>query len=125
ALEIGHGLDRLGFAWFEEPIPDDELDGYVRLAAELELPVTGGEQFTTVARFRPYLESHAFDVVQPDAGWCGLSEALTIAEVAAGYDVGLMPHNWHNGAMTLANAHLVASLEQRLPLELSMVQGPL
>jgi L-alanine-DL-glutamate epimerase-like enolase superfamily enzyme len=125
ALEVGRGLDRLGCAWFEEPIPQDDLDGYVRLAAELDLPVTGGEQFTTLARFRPYLERRAFDVVQPDAGWCGLSEALTIAEVAARYDVGLTPHSWHNGAMTLANAHLVASLDRRLPLELSMVQGPL
>lgn len=125
AVEVGRGLDRLGCAWFEEPIPQDDIDGYVRLAAELDLPVTGGEQFTTLARFRPYLERHAFDVVQPDAGWCGLTEALTIAEVAARHGVLATPHSWHNGAITLANAHLVASLEERLPLELSMVQGPL
>src|SRR5262249_5068828 len=125
ALEVGHGLDRLGCAWFEEPIPQDDLDGYVRLAAELELPVTGGEQFTTLARFRPYPERRAFDVVQPDAGWCGLTEALTIAEVAVRHGVRLTPHSWHNGAMAVANAHLVASLDRPLPLELSTVQGPL
>ncbi len=42
AVEVGRGLDRLGCAWFEEPIPQDDIDGYVRLAAELDLPVTGG-----------------------------------------------------------------------------------
>ena len=56
ALPIAKELDRLGFTWFEEPIPQDDIDGYVRLNAAVDMPITGGEQYTTLERFRPYLE---------------------------------------------------------------------
>jgi L-alanine-DL-glutamate epimerase-like enolase superfamily enzyme len=125
ALAITKELARLGFTWFEEPIPMADIDGYARLNRATDLPITGGEQFTTVEQFRPYLEKGAYSIVQPDAGWCGISEALRIAEVAHRYGVDLCPHNWHNGLMTLANAHLVAALPNPRLLELCMIQGPL
>ena len=37
----------------------------------------------------------------------------------------MCPHNWHNGLMTMANAHLVAALPDPKVLELCMIQGPL
>lgn len=125
ALIVAKELDRLGFIWLEEPIPQDQIDGYARLNRAVELPVTGGEQYTTVEQFVPYLEKQAYKIVQPDAGWCGLSEGMRIAEMADHYGAGLCPHNWHNGLMTVANAHFVAALPRPKYLELCMVQGPL
>lgn len=125
ALEIARELDRLRFAWFEEPIPQADVEGYARLSAAADLPVTGGEQFTTVEQFQRPLEAKAYDIVQPDAGVCGITEATAIARTADGYGVGLCPHNWHNGLMTLANAHLVAALPNPKALELCRIQGPL
>ena len=125
ALAIGQKLDALGFAWFEEPIPAAEIDGYARLCAALETPVTGGESLTTLEQFRPYLERHAYDIVQPDVGLCGISEAMRIAQVAHRYGVDLCPHSWHNGLMAVENAHLVAALPHPRVLELCMIQGPL
>jgi L-alanine-DL-glutamate epimerase-like enolase superfamily enzyme len=125
ALPIAWELARLEFSWFEEPIPMADIDGYARLNRATDLAISGGEQFTTVEQFRPYLEKGAYRIVQPDAGWCGISEALRIAEVADRYGVELCPHNWHNGLMTMANAHLVAALPHPRVLELCMIQGPL
>jgi L-alanine-DL-glutamate epimerase-like enolase superfamily enzyme len=45
--------------------------------------------------------------------------------MAQRYGVYLCPHNWHNGLMTVANAHLVAALPNPRVLELCMIQGPL
>lgn len=125
ALPIAQELERLGFTWFEEPIPQRDIDGYARLNAAVDLPITGGEQFTTLEQFRPYLERKAYAIVQPDAGWCGITEAMKIARMAQRYGVDLCPHNWHNGLMTMANAHLVAALPHPHVLELCMIQGPL
>ena len=125
ALAIAVELDRLGFTWFEEPIPQADVDGYARLNAAVDLPITGGEQYTTVEQFRPYLEKRAYGIVQPDAGWCGISEAMKIAEVAHRYGVDLCPHSWHNGLMAMENAHLVAALPTPRVLELCLIQGPL
>lgn len=125
ALAIAKELDRLGFTWFEEPIPQTDVDGYARLNAAVDMPITGGEQYTTVEQFRPYLEKRAYGIVQPDAGWCGISEAMRIAEFADRYNVDLCPHSWHNGLMAMANAHLVAALPNPRVLELCKIQGPL
>ena len=125
ALQIGRELDRLGFVWFEEPIPMADIDGYARLNAALNLPISGGEQLTTLEQFRPYLEKRAYGILQPDAGWCGISEGMRIAAAAQRYGVDICPHSWHNGLMAMANAHLVAALPNPRVLEVCMHQGPL
>ena len=125
ALAIAKEIERLGFAWFEEPLPLADVDGYARLNAAVGIPISGGESLTTLEQFRPYLEKGAFSIVQSDAGWCGLSEAMRIAEAASRYGVDLCPHSWHNGLMAMANAHLIAALPRPRPLELCRHQGPL
>lgn len=125
ALTIAKELNRLGFTWFEEPIPQADVDGYARLNAAVEMPITGGEQYTTLEQFRPYLQKRAYAIVQPDAGICGITELMKIAEVAHGYGVDTCPHSWHNGLMCMANAHAVAALPNPRVLELCMIQGPL
>jgi L-alanine-DL-glutamate epimerase-like enolase superfamily enzyme len=136
ALTIAKELDRLGFAWFEEPIARENIDGYARLCAAVEMPISGGETFHTVEQFRPYLEKKAYDIVQPDAGICGITELLRIAEVANRYGVDLVPHSWHNGLMCMAHAHAIAALplqhrakgdtsRHHNVVELCLIQGPL
>ena len=125
ATTIAKELDRLGFIWFEEPIPQADIAGYARLAAAVDMPITGGEQFTTLEQFRGHLDQKAYDIVQPDVGWCGITEALKIAQAAEQRGVRVIPHNWHNGLMTMANAHFVAALPHPIFCELCMIQGPL
>ena len=125
ALVIGRALDEMGWTWFEEPIPQTDVDGYARLNAALNVPVTGGEQLTTVEQFEAYLAKKAYAIVQADGGWCGLTEGMRIARRAWEFGVPMAPHNWHNGLMTMANLHLVASLPFPKVLELNMFQGPL
>ena len=67
SLPIARELDRLGFAWFEEPMPWSDVASYAELNRAVELPITGGESFATLAQMRPYLDAGAYDVVQPDA----------------------------------------------------------
>jgi L-alanine-DL-glutamate epimerase-like enolase superfamily enzyme len=125
ALPIARELDRLGFAWFEEPIPSSEIEGYARLCAAVDMPISGGESFTTLEQFRPYFERKAYDIVQPDVALCGITEAIRIAHKSTLYDVDVCPHSWHNGLMALANGHYVAALPNPRVLELCMIQGPL
>ncbi len=125
AMPIAKELERLNFAWFEEPIPQMDIDGYARIAASVEMPISGGEQFTTAEQFRGHFEKKAYDIVQPDMGWCGLSEGMRIAHMAEHYGIKVIPHNWHNGLMTMANAHFVAALPHPILCELCMIQGPL
>ncbi|HEU4423303.1 MAG TPA: mandelate racemase/muconate lactonizing enzyme family protein [Pilimelia sp.] len=125
ALTVARGLDELGFAWFEEPLPQADIEGYELLNQGVRMPITGGERFTSVREFRPYLERGAYAIVQPDAGICGITECLRIAEMARYHGAEFCPHGWHNGLMAMAHAHLMAGLRATHPVELCTVQGPL
>lgn len=124
-LEIAKAMDTLGWTWFEEPIPQRDIEGYARLNAAVDMPITGGEQFTRLEMYEPYFEAKAYGIVQADGGWCGLTEAMRIAERAHELGVDYCPHSWHNGLMAMANGHLVAALPKPRVLELCMFQGPI
>jgi L-alanine-DL-glutamate epimerase-like enolase superfamily enzyme len=125
AAELAAGLHDRGVLWLEEPLAKDDLEGYTWLQSRTDLPISGGESFTTLEQFRPWLEAGAFDIVQPDAGVCGISEVMRIGRAAHAFDRRLVPHSWHNGLMALANAHAVAASPNSDMLEECMVQGPL
>lgn len=125
AAVLARGFSERGVLWFEEPLPKDDLEGYVWLRRQSDMTISGGESLTTIEQFRPWLEAGAFDIVQPDAGVCGLSEVMRIGQLAHRHGARLVPHSWHNGLMAVANAHAVAALPNADLLEDCMVQGPL
>ena len=125
AMTIAKEMDAMGCAWFEEPIPQADIDGYAQLNAAVDMPITGGEGRTTVEQLEPYFAKNAYAIVQADGGICGLTEGMRIARRAHEFGVGMCPHNWHNGLMLMANAHLVAALPEPKVLEQCMIQGPL
>lgn len=128
ALAIAKELDTLGFTWFEEPISNkgiEGVEGYARLNAAVEMPITGGESLATLEQFRPYLEKKSYSIIQQDAGICGISEVMRIAEMGYQHGADTCPHSWHNGLMAMAHAHVVAALSKPRVVELCMIQGPL
>ena len=49
----------LDLAWFEEPLPAEDLGGHVRLLAQATLPVAVGESIYSLSHFREYLQRGA------------------------------------------------------------------
>ena len=43
AIEVGHGMEELGFIWLEEPFHEQKLHDYQALCRELTMPVMGTE----------------------------------------------------------------------------------
>jgi len=125
ALTIGRFLDQAGWSWFEEPLPKDQIDGYARLNKELQIPITGGESNATLEEFEPFFAQQAYDKAQLDVGVTSLSEAIRIYHRAQEHGIELFTQNWHNGLLTLANAHFLAALPEEHVLELFIGQGPL
>jgi L-alanine-DL-glutamate epimerase-like enolase superfamily enzyme len=66
ALRTARMLAEYDVAWFEEPLPPDNLRDYVLLRQAALVPIAGGEVFTRRQSFQPWLQAGAFDIVQPD-----------------------------------------------------------
>ena len=46
-------------AWYEEPLPAEDLGGHIRLSASTSLPIAVGESIYSLSHFREYLQRDA------------------------------------------------------------------
>ncbi|MEX2650718.1 MAG: enolase C-terminal domain-like protein [Alphaproteobacteria bacterium] len=95
AVELARAVAHIDLAWIEEPLHAEDLDGFRALRAAVPgARWTTGEHRATRYGFRQLIAERLVDAVQPDLRWCGgLTEALRIADLAAAFDVPVMPHH--------------------------------
>ena len=111
ALETAKMLARYDIVWFEEPLPPDDLEGYIELRRHSPVPIATGEVLTRRQSFRPFLEQHAVDIIQPDCTKCGgLTEAWRIAWMAYDHNIQWVPHGWNTAIGLAADLHLSAAM---------------
>ena len=93
AIRRARHLEPLDVAWFEEPLPADDLGGHARLARSTSLPIAVGESLYSLLHFREYLHVGACSVVQVDAARIGgITPWLKVAHLAEAYNVPVCPH---------------------------------
>ncbi len=111
ALRTAQMLAEYDVGWFEEALPPDDIEGFIRLRNAAPLPITGGEVLTRRQSFIPWIERGALDIVQPDATKCGgLTEARRIAWMAYDHNIGFVSHGWNTAIGLAADLHLAAAL---------------
>ncbi len=97
--------------WFEEPLPPDNLHDFIALRKLGLVPVAGGEVLTRRQSFAPWLEQHAFDIVQPDVTKAGgISEERRIAWMAEDHGVRFIPHGWNTAVGLAADLQLASAI---------------
>ena len=93
AIRRARQLATLDVAWFEEPLPADDVNGHRRLAAATTVPVAVGESLYSVGQFAAYLQDNACSVVQVDVARVGgITPWLKVAHMAAGFNLPVCPH---------------------------------
>jgi L-alanine-DL-glutamate epimerase-like enolase superfamily enzyme len=93
AIEVGRLLEEIRAAFFEEPCPFDHLDDTKTVADALDVPIAGGEQETSLRRFRWMIANRAVQVVQPDLHYNGgFIRTTRVARMAAAAGLPITPH---------------------------------
>lgn len=116
AIRLGRSIQDLDIAWFEEPVPPEDLAGYREVKAALQMPIAGGEAEFTRWGFRQLIAGRCMDILQPDvcaAG--GISECKKIADMANAFGVRVNPHVWGTGVGLAASLQLIAALPHNPP----------
>ena len=52
AIRLAQAVEHLDISWFEEPVPPEDLDGYISVKSATSIPVAGGETEYTRFGFR-------------------------------------------------------------------------
>jgi D-galactarolactone cycloisomerase len=117
AIRVGRALERLGFGWYEEPLPrmvrGVSYVGYPELSQSLDIAVAAAEGLETRGAFHAFLQAGGADIVQPDVGGCGgIGEALFVAQLAELYGRRCIPHCWGGAVLIAATLQLLAVLPE-------------
>ncbi|MEX1295489.1 MAG: galactonate dehydratase [Candidatus Limnocylindrales bacterium] len=126
AIRYGQALAEYDPWFFEEPVPPEDVDGYVTVARALPgIPVAGGERLVGRWAFRPFFERGALAVAQPDVCHAGgISECRRIAAMAEAHGLAVAPHNPLGPVATMANLHLAAATPNHLVQEVMRSDVP-
>jgi len=110
ALNASKMLANYDVHWFEEALPPDALEDYVKLREHSPVPISGGEVLTRRQAFQPFLEARAFDIIQPDVTKVGgISEERRIAWMAQEHGVQFIPHGWNTAVGLAADLQLASA----------------
>lgn len=124
-LQIAPVLEELKFTWFEEPTRKN-IDDYLAIKRALPtVKISGGEGVLNRGELSEWIDRGAYDIVQHACDDAGVTEAWHMARMAHTRGKLLCPHNWQDGLVTVANAHLMAAAPNRFLLESNMTPNPL
>jgi D-galactarolactone cycloisomerase len=113
AIRLGRELEDMGWRlrWYEEPVTQEDLDGYGEVRRALKTPIAGGENEYTVFGFKTLLEKRCLDIAQPDlcaAG--GFSGCRHIVALAHAHGVQVNPHVWGSAVGQAASLQIIAAI---------------
>lgn len=116
AIAYGNAVADQAIGWFEEPVPPEDIAGYLEVKARQPIPVAGGEASFARWDFAKLIQARAMDVLQPDVAACGgISELKKIADMASAFGMRVNPHVWGTGVALAASLHLLAVIPDNPP----------
>ena len=122
AIKLARAIEPYDIAWFEEPVPPEDIEGYLEVKRNTDILIAGGECEYTRYGFRALINRRAVDVLQPDlcaAG--GFTEMRNIVALASAANLPVIPHVWGTNVGLAASLQFFAALpnfpERRFPAE--------
>jgi len=124
-IKIARRLDKFNLAWYEDMLPWQMTEQYVRLANSCTTPICTGEDIYLKEGFKPLLESGGVSVIHPDLlSSGGILENKKIGDMAQDYGVAMAVHMAESPITCMAAVHSVAATENFLALENHSIDVP-
>ena len=116
-IKLGRELERYDVYWLEEPLPQDDLEGYAEVKNALDMMIVGFEGRSTRYEFRDVIAKRVADAIMVDLEVCGgIDEAKNIATMASAYTIGFSPH-CSDVVGTAASIHVSATTPNLVIME--------
>jgi D-galactarolactone cycloisomerase len=122
AIRLARAMEPFDITWFEEPVPPEDLDGYLEVKRNTSIPIAGGECEYTRYGFRDLIVRRAVDVLQPDiCATGGFTEMRNIVAMASAANLPVIAYVWGTNIGLAAALQYFAALpnfpERRFPAE--------
>lgn len=112
ALRVGEAIQALDFHWYEDPLADDDLYGYVKLKQHLRIPILATEYAPGgLTAYVPWLLARATDFLRGDvAVKGGITACVKAAHLAEAFHMNYEVHHGGNSLNNVANLHVVMAI---------------
>jgi L-alanine-DL-glutamate epimerase-like enolase superfamily enzyme len=118
AVRVCRLLEKFNLAWFEDALPWQYTDQYVRLSHATAVPQGTGEDIYLAEGFRPLIEANAVSVVHPDVLTVGgIMETKKVGDIALEHGIAMAIHMAESPVGCMAAVHAAAASENFLALE--------
>jgi len=127
ARTVARGLGDLGYAWFEEPVVPEDIEGYRMLRAASAVMLAAGESDFVATQARDLIAARAVGLIQPDVARAGgITETRRIADLAQAFHVAYAPHvGWSGAVCVAASLQLAAAQPNFRIFECMVFENPL
>jgi L-alanine-DL-glutamate epimerase-like enolase superfamily enzyme len=112
AVRVGRALESLGFRWFEDPLHEQDIGGYVDLRAKLAIPVMATElPLAGLESYAPWVARRATDFLRGDVPLKGgVTPMLKAAHLAEAFGLDFEVHHGGNSLNNLAGLHVALGI---------------
>ena len=125
ALRRAEAFNEFGIGWLEEPLEQDDIDGYVWLRDRSPVLIAAGEGECGRAAFRPWIDRHALDVYQVDLARNGFTEAAYIRQRVEEVGARLCNHCYKTPISVAACLHWISTCKNAFIFEDCVEDSPL
>lgn len=125
ALRRAHAFADFGIEWLEEPLRQDDVDGYVWLRDRSPVPIASGEGECGRESFRPFIDRHALDIYQVDLSRNGFTEAAYLRSRVEEVGARLCNHCYTSPITVAASLHWLSTCRDAFLFEDCVEDSPL
>jgi L-rhamnonate dehydratase len=125
ALSRARSFADYNIGWLEEPLRQNDLDGYIWLRDRSPVPIAAGEGECGKESFRPLIDRHALDVYQVDLSRCGFTDAAYIRARVEEIGARLCNHCYTSPVTVAASLHWLSTCRDAFIFEDSVEASPM
>jgi len=111
--------------WLEEPLREDNIDGYAWLRDRSPVPIAAGEGECGRESFRKLIDRQALDVYQVDLSRCGFTDAAYIRSRVEEIGARLCNHCYTSPITVAASLHWLSTCRDAFLFEDCVEDSPL
>ncbi|MFC1907988.1 mandelate racemase/muconate lactonizing enzyme family protein [Chloroflexota bacterium] len=111
--------------WLEEPLDQDNLDGYQELRQMSNIPIATGEGEAGIYAWRDLIERGCMDIIQIDLARNGFTTTKKISDMAESHGLRVVNHFWSTPINLVSGLHWLASRKSTFICEYYFEENPL
>jgi L-alanine-DL-glutamate epimerase-like enolase superfamily enzyme len=125
AIRRARQFEEFGILWLEEPLQQDNLEGYMRLSTVSRIPIAAGEGDAGRFAWTDLIDRGGIHIAQIDLARNGFTEAMRVADHVEDKSMRVVNHFYTTGVNLAAGLHFLAARKSTFILEYCVEETPL